>query len=296
MNLQLFELVGTRRDASVQPLLLADADGAGAQGARPRLDPLALHREGRRSRRMARRKCRCCLHVDKSVADSWVIANYLEDNFPDRPSLVRRRGRPRRGTDDQFLGRYRRNGGIFPLIVADIPAHLGPVDADYFRTSREARLGRKLEEAAAERDKSVVAFRRSLEPMRTDAAGATFPRRRGAELCRLHRVRRLPMGARGEPVQAARRRRSHLCLARKAARCVRWTCAQIAGLCGVAFRRRCRWVRGAPSRRRGLHRDRGFPPARQTARSPPADLRRSAYSVRGSRLISRSLMRVANGG
>ena len=57
-------------------------------------------------------------------------------------------------------------GGMFPLIVADIPAHLGPDDEKYFRASREARLGRKLEEAAAERDTAVVAFRRSLEPLR----------------------------------------------------------------------------------------------------------------------------------
>src|SRR6185437_5544759 len=67
-------------------------------------------------------------------------------------------------------------GGIFPLIVADIPEHLGPIDADYFRASREVRLGRKLEEAAADRDKAVIGFRRSMEPLRltlrTQAPGA----------------------------------------------------------------------------------------------------------------------------
>jgi glutathione S-transferase len=63
---------------------------------------------------------------------------------------------------------------MFPMIVSDIPVHLGPVDADYFRTSREARLGRKLEEATAERDKSVIAFRRSLEPMRTTLRSQPF--------------------------------------------------------------------------------------------------------------------------
>ena len=31
-------------------------------------------------------------------------------------------------------------GGLSPLIVADIPVNLKPVDAAYFRTSREARL------------------------------------------------------------------------------------------------------------------------------------------------------------
>jgi hypothetical protein len=37
-------------------------------------------------------------------------------------------------------------GGMFPLIVADIPSHLKPVDAAYFRRTREARFGKPLEE------------------------------------------------------------------------------------------------------------------------------------------------------
>ena len=50
-------------------------------------------------------------------------------------------------------------GGMFPLIVADIPAHLKPDDADYFRKSREARFGKPLEEVVAGRDKAVEGFR-----------------------------------------------------------------------------------------------------------------------------------------
>jgi glutathione S-transferase len=57
-------------------------------------------------------------------------------------------------------------GGLFPLIVADIPAHLKPVDAAYFRKSREARFGKPLEEVVAGRDKSVEAFRKALDPLR----------------------------------------------------------------------------------------------------------------------------------
>jgi glutathione S-transferase len=55
---------------------------------------------------------------------------------------------------------------MFPLIVADIPPHLKPVDAAYFRKTREARFGKPLEEVVAGRDKSVEGFRRALEPMR----------------------------------------------------------------------------------------------------------------------------------
>jgi glutathione S-transferase len=106
------------------------------------------------------------LHVVSAVVDSWVIANYLEDKFPDRPSLFGGDGGRNIGRLINSWGDIAIVGGIFPMIVADIPSHLGAVDADYFRKSREARLGRKIEDVTAERDKTVIAFRRSLEPLR----------------------------------------------------------------------------------------------------------------------------------
>ena len=57
-------------------------------------------------------------------------------------------------------------GGIFPMIAADIHGHLRPADQVYFRKTREARLGKTLEQAAANRDEAVEAFRQSLTPMR----------------------------------------------------------------------------------------------------------------------------------
>lgn len=58
-------------------------------------------------------------------------------------------------------------GGIFPLIVADIPEKLDETDAAYFRKSREARFGgKRLEEVMASRDSAVMGFRKSLEVMR----------------------------------------------------------------------------------------------------------------------------------
>ena len=56
--------------------------------------------------------------------------------------------------------------GLFPVIVVDIFSQLKPVDAAYFRKSREARLGKRLEEVAAGRDKTVEDFRKLLEPLR----------------------------------------------------------------------------------------------------------------------------------
>ena len=103
---------------------------------------------------------------ETSVADSWAIANYLEDGYPDRPSLFGGEGGRAMGRMMNWWGDVIVIGGMFPLIVADIPTHLRPVDAAYFRRTREARFGKPLEEVVAGREKSVEGFRRSLDPMR----------------------------------------------------------------------------------------------------------------------------------
>jgi glutathione S-transferase len=102
----------------------------------------------------------------KAVVDSWVIAIYLEDAYPDRPSLFGGAGGWAMARMINGWGDVAIVGGLFPLIVADIHDHLLPDDQAYFRTTREARLGRSLEEAAATRDKGIEAFRKSLDPLR----------------------------------------------------------------------------------------------------------------------------------
>jgi glutathione S-transferase len=103
---------------------------------------------------------------ETSVADSWAIANYLEDHYPARPSLFGGEGGRAVGRMINWWGDVTVVGGLFPLIVADIPSHLKPVDAAYFRSSREARFGKPLEQVVAARDTSVEGFRRALDPLR----------------------------------------------------------------------------------------------------------------------------------
>lgn len=66
--------------------------------------------------------------------------------------------------------------GIAGLIVADVFAHLHEKDRDYFRTSREQRLGRtlELEAVCADRDVRVGAFRQSLQPLRMTLAAQSW--------------------------------------------------------------------------------------------------------------------------
>lgn len=114
------------------------------------------------------------LDGDKAVVDSWVIANYLDEAYPDRPSLFGGEGGRAMGRMLNWWGDTVVLGGIFPLIVADIPQHLQEKDQVYFRESREARFGRSLEQVTAERDGKVDGFRRSLDPLRLTLRSQPF--------------------------------------------------------------------------------------------------------------------------
>ena len=111
----------------------------------------------------------------RSVADSWAIALHLEDAYPGRPSLFGGEGGRAMARMLNWWGDIAIVGGMFPLIAADIVTRLDPQDAAYFRTSREARLGGvRLEDAAANRDKDVARFRKSLDPMRLTLRSQPF--------------------------------------------------------------------------------------------------------------------------
>jgi glutathione S-transferase len=114
------------------------------------------------------------LDGDRSVVDSWAIANYLEDAYPDRPSLFGGEGGRAMARMINWWGDIAVIGGMFPFIAADIEALLRPQDRDYFRKSREARLGRTLEAAAADRDVKVAGFRKGLDPMRLTLRSQAF--------------------------------------------------------------------------------------------------------------------------
>jgi len=104
---------------------------------------------------------------DKWIADSWTIACYLEDAYPDRPSLFG--GGAGRALSCFYVGW---TDGVLQatmirLVVRDILDHVHPKDREYFRRSREQRFGKTLEEVVADRDRNLPAFRASLAPLRT---------------------------------------------------------------------------------------------------------------------------------
>lgn len=114
------------------------------------------------------------LDGDKTVSDSWAIATYLEDAYPDRPSLFGGDGGRAMARMLNWWGDVVVIGGMFPLIAADIVPHLSADEQTYFRSTREARLGRPLEQASAGRDGDVEGFRRGLDPMRLTLKSQPF--------------------------------------------------------------------------------------------------------------------------
>jgi glutathione S-transferase len=102
---------------------------------------------------------------DRWIADSWTIAAYLEDTYPERPSLFG-------GAAGRALSRFHSTfadtlvSSIFRLIALDILRHVHDKDCAYFRSSREDRVGMTLEAFVADRDTRVSTFRESLAPLR----------------------------------------------------------------------------------------------------------------------------------
>ncbi len=103
---------------------------------------------------------------ERTIVDSWAIATYLEETYPDRPSLFG-------GAAGQAVTRFVNAWadrvlvrGIAPLIVADIFTVLHEKDHAYFRESREKMFGAALEAVSADRDSRVASFRHTLDPLR----------------------------------------------------------------------------------------------------------------------------------
>jgi glutathione S-transferase len=103
---------------------------------------------------------------ERTVSDSWAIALYLEETYPERPSLF---GAAAAITVTRFINAWADTvlqGGMIRLIVSDIAAIVHDKDKAYFRESREQRFGMPLEEITAGREDRIRTFRESLLPLR----------------------------------------------------------------------------------------------------------------------------------
>jgi glutathione S-transferase len=165
MTLRLYELVGTDAARPLSPFCWRTRMALAHKGLLAQSIPWCLTEKSAIAPHQSE-KVPVLLDGETAVADSWAIANYLEDTYPDRPSLFGGEGGRAVGRMLNWWGDVVVIAGMFPLIITDIPKNLHKADADYFRKSREARFGKSLEEIAAPRDKQVESFRKTLDPMR----------------------------------------------------------------------------------------------------------------------------------
>lgn len=116
---------------------------------------------------------------DIVVFDSWKISCYLEDSYPDRPSLFGDRPGETAGqnlcrffdlwADGNFVAK------TVELVAYDIFSVVLPEDRAYYRQSREKFFKRTLEELAAERTpERVTEWRKLLDPVRTILTDTPF--------------------------------------------------------------------------------------------------------------------------
>ena len=103
---------------------------------------------------------------ERTVSDSWAIAEYLEQQYPDRPSLF---GEDTNHALTRFINNWT-DGAVHPplarLLLPDIYNILAEEDRNYFRTTREAALGATFEKLVSEREHWIEQFRAALLPLR----------------------------------------------------------------------------------------------------------------------------------
>ncbi len=104
---------------------------------------------------------------ERTVVDSWKIAEYLEDTYPDRPSLfgpgpgARAQARFFNSwTDRQVIP------AIVPYLARDVLSCVDAEDGARVRSQMEKFFGPRLEDHAAKRDEAIKKFRVALAPVR----------------------------------------------------------------------------------------------------------------------------------
>jgi len=111
---------------------------------------------------------------ERAVSDSWNIASYLEEAYPDRPSLF---GGPQGRALSLFVNRWAdtvQNATLAPLLAPDSYDHVPPADRPYFAESRHARYGRSIDELRADPAGKIARIREMLEPVRQTLARQPF--------------------------------------------------------------------------------------------------------------------------
>ena len=103
---------------------------------------------------------------DRLVRDSFDIALYLDEAYPDRPSLFGGEGGRAMARFIESWSQSALHMAVTRIAILDIHNLLEPTDQTYFRRSREERLGASLEDIAAAGKAEIEGFSKRLQPLR----------------------------------------------------------------------------------------------------------------------------------
>lgn len=103
---------------------------------------------------------------ERLVSDSFAIARYLEEVYPDRPSLFEGPGGEAMARFVEGWSQTQIHPAVTAIAIKRIHDMLDEPDRVYFRQSREAFLGRTLEEVDAGAAEATAAFPARLQPLR----------------------------------------------------------------------------------------------------------------------------------
>ena len=101
---------------------------------------------------------------DTVVRDSWKIAEYLEERYPEKLLFGGAIGRGVTLTFNTWVDRVL-IAAVMPVVVFDLYERVDPGDEVYFRTQFEGYLKSTLEEARGKRQEFASRLARQLEPV-----------------------------------------------------------------------------------------------------------------------------------
>ena len=108
------------------------------------------------------------------LSDSWAIVNYLEESYPDRPSIFGGSGGKALAEFVMYWANTQLHPPLIRLILGDVFRIVLPEDKGYFRESREKRFGMTLEQVTDQSPERLAAFRAALEPARLCLASRPY--------------------------------------------------------------------------------------------------------------------------
>jgi len=100
------------------------------------------------------------------IADSFLIADYLEETYPDRPSLFGGEGGQAMARFVEAWSQSTLHPALGVIALKEIHDVLEQEDQTYFRSSREGRMGKTLEDVSERRDAEIAGFSAKLTPLR----------------------------------------------------------------------------------------------------------------------------------